>query len=187
MNRLNTRPAWILMGIIIILDQASKILTRAFTYEGQSIPILQSVFGDTFRFTHLQNPGAAFSISLSNPVVNRIFFIAASVFAVAFIIYLLFRAIHRLQVWAFGLILGGAIGNLIDRILIGTVTDFVDVDIPDMLGMTRFPVFNVADSAIYIGMVLLIIDIIFLKDERQQQPLSIEEEDSISKQGVIDE
>lgn len=164
-NRLSSTPAWVLMSVIIVLDQASKLLTRVFTDLHQSIPILPHIFGDTFRFTHLQNTGAAFSMSLSNPVVNRVFFITASILAIIFILYLLRKATHRLQVWAFGFVLGGAFGNLIDRIFIGGVTDFVDVNIPDMLGMTRFPVFNVADSGIFIGMVLLIIDMIFLKDE----------------------
>jgi len=174
LKRLSATPAWILMSVILVLDQASKLLTRMFTELYDSIPILPSLFGDTFRFTHLQNTGAAFSMSLSNPTVNRIFFITASILAIIFIIYLLRKATHRLQVWAFGLVLGGAFGNLIDRIFLGSVTDFVDVNIPDMLGMTRFPVFNVADSAIFIGMMLLIIDMIFLKDAPEPSVLPAE-------------
>lgn len=170
MKKLNSAPAWILMSVLIVLDQVTKLLTRLYTDLHESIPILPSLFGDTFRFTHLQNTGAAFSMSLSNPTVNRIFFITASILAIIFIIYLLRKATHRLQVWALGFVLGGAFGNLIDRVFIGGVTDFVDVNIPDMLGMTRFPVFNVADSAIFVGMVLLIIDMIFLKDEPQTAP-----------------
>lgn len=171
-TKLSATPAWVLMSVIVVLDQISKLLTRIFTDLHDSFPILPHIFGDTFRFTHLQNTGAAFSMSLSNPVVNRVFFITASVLAIIFILYLLRKATHRLQVWAFGFVLGGAFGNLIDRVFIGGVTDFVDVNIPDMLGMTRFPVFNVADSGIFIGMVLLIIDMIFLKDEAARPAVS---------------
>lgn len=174
--RPKTYPAWIVMCVILFLDQLSKILTRAHTELHQSFQILPQLFGDTFRFTHLQNTGAAFSISISDPATNRIFFITVSILAVIFIIYLLHKAIHRLQVWAFGFVLGGALGNLIDRIVFGGVTDFIDVNIPDMFNMTRFPVFNIADSGIFIGMVLLIIDIIFLKDESHRHPAAPEDD-----------
>lgn len=166
MDRPKTFPAYIIMVVVILLDQLSKILTRRFTLEGESFPILQNIFGDTFRFTHLSNSGAAFSISLSNPAWNRVFFVTATVLAVIFILFLLYRATHRIQVVAFGLVLGGAIGNnLIDRLLFGSVTDFVDVDFPNIFGLQRWPVFNVADSAIFIAMILLIIDMLFIRDK----------------------
>jgi signal peptidase II len=104
-------------------------------------------FGDTFLLIKVENPGAAFSIGLGNDLVNRIYFISITVIVVGLIIYLLRRAQHQIQVIAFGLILGGAIGNLIDRVLFGPVTDFFSMDFPDFI-MERFPVFNIADSAI---------------------------------------
>lgn len=164
LKAIQPRLAFIVMAVVIILDQISKILTRAYTELGESFVIWGKTFGETFRFTHLQNTGAAFSLSLPNPTFNRVFFISVSVLAVIFILYLLFKATHRIQVWAFGLVLGGAIGNLIDRILLGGVTDFVDVDFPDFI-MYRFPVFNIADSAIFIAMCLLIFDMVFIKDK----------------------
>jgi len=164
-KKINTLPAWITMVVIIALDQITKALTRRHLYLGESI----DVWGSFLRFTHLQNTGAAFSLSLPNESYNRIFFIVTSILAIALIIYLLFRATHKIQIWAFGLVLGGALGNLIDRIIRGGVTDFIDFDIPDMLGMQRFPVFNVADSAIFIGMTLLIIDMLFISG-RQKVP-----------------
>lgn len=157
------------MIVIIGLDQLTKALTRSHLALYESIDI----WGSFLRFTHLQNTGAAFSLSLPNESYNRIFFIATSILAIALIIYLLFRATHKLQVWAFGLVLGGALGNLIDRIIRGGVTDFIDFDIPDMLGMQRFPVFNVADSAIFIGMTLLIIDMLLVSG-KQKAPKSVE-------------
>ncbi len=157
--------SYLLMGIILLLDQLSKILTRVFTDIGDSYRIFGSMFGETFRFTHLNNTGAAFSISIGSALANRLFFIAASLLAIGFIVFLMYHATHRIQLWGFGLVLGGAIGNLVDRIFLGGVTDFIDVDIPRVFGMDRFPVFNIADSAIFIAMCLLIIDMLFVKDK----------------------
>ncbi len=165
LKKINTLPAWVLTAMIIILDQLSKYLTRTYLQLGQSVDI----WGSFLRFTHLQNTGAAFSLSLPNQGYNRIFFIGVSILATALIIYLLLKATYKLQVWAFGLVLGGALGNLIDRIIFGGVTDFADFDIPDMFGMQRFPVFNVADSAIFIGMLLLIIDMFFFSGRTKPQ------------------
>jgi signal peptidase II len=67
------------------------------------------------------------------------------------------------------LILGGALGNLIDRVLFGPVTDFFSMDFPDFI-MERFPVFNIADSSIFIGVVLMIIDMLFIKDKPSPLP-----------------
>jgi len=169
-KKISTLPAWITMIVIIGLDQLTKSLIRSHLYPYQSIDI----WGSFLRFTHLQNTGAAFSLSLPNDSYNRIFFIATSLLATVLIIYLLHKAFHKIQVWGLGLVLGGALGNLIDRIIRGGVTDFLDFDIPDMFGMQRFPVFNVADSAIFIGMVLLIIDTILVSG-KQKAPLESEE------------
>lgn len=173
MKKINTRPAWIVMIVVIILDQITKYLTRAHLALGEYVDI----WGSFLRFTHLQNTGAAFSLSLPNGSYNRIFFIATTLLATVLIFYLLYKATHKLQVWAFGLVLGGALGNLIDRIIRGGVTDFIDFDIPDMFGMQRFPVFNVADSSIFIGMVLLIIDILFVSGRQKAPAENVEASD----------
>ncbi len=166
MKRPRVDIAFFIMLIVLVLDQVSKYFTRLHTQVGDSFVLGQKWFGETFRFTHLQNDGAAFSISPFGAQGNRVFFIVVPILAVFFILYLLYNARHRLQVFAFGLVLGGAIGNLIDRIFHhGKVTDFVDVDFPNIFGLERWPVFNVADSAIFIAMVLLIIDMIFIRDK----------------------
>ncbi len=162
---LRPRISYLIMVLTLLLDQISKLLTRHYTDLYESHMILGSWFGETFRFTHLQNTGAAFSISIGSAMANRLFFIGASVLAIGFIVYLMYHATHRVQLWAFGLVLGGAVGNLVDRIFLGGVTDFIDVDIPRMFGMDRFPVFNIADSAIFVAMCLLIIDMLFIKDK----------------------
>ncbi|MGC9362752.1 MAG: signal peptidase II, partial [Candidatus Syntrophosphaera sp.] len=125
-----------------------------------------------------------------NPLWNKAFFITTTVVAILFILWLLRRATHKIQVVAFGMVLGGAIGNnLIDRPIFGSVTDFISVDIPNIIrGMDRFPVFNVADSAIFIAMCLLIIDILFIRDKvspaRELEDLPAKDN---YKQGAIDE
>ncbi|MCB5224519.1 MAG: signal peptidase II [Candidatus Cloacimonadaceae bacterium] len=161
-------PAFLIMGAIIALDQLTKYLVRLKLPLGDFITVGEKWFGQIFQLHHLQNTGAAFSLSLPNPMWNRAFFVVVSVFAVVFILWMLSRATNKIQVTAFGLVLGGAIGNnLIDRLLFGAVTDFISVDIPDIIpGMERFPVFNVADSAIFIAMCLLIIDIIFISGKK---------------------
>lgn len=162
-NKPKTGPAYLIMMILLVLDQLSKTLVRVNMDLHHSIPVLKNLFGDTFMLIHVQNTGAAFSLGLGSDLINRIFFISVTVLAVGFIIFLLQRAEHRLQVIAFGCVLGGALGNLVDRIMFGPVTDFFSMDFPDFI-MERFPIFNVADSSIFIGVCLLIIDMLFIKD-----------------------
>jgi signal peptidase II len=151
------------MMLVLVFDQLSKTLVRMYMELHQSIPLLKDLFGDTFMLIYVQNTGAAFSLGFNSDFVNRIFFISVSILALFFIVYLLRRSQHRIQIYAFGFVLGGAAGNLIDRIIYGGVTDFFSVDFPDFI-MQRFPIFNVADSSIFIGVCLLIIDMLFIKD-----------------------
>ncbi|MBM4399331.1 MAG: signal peptidase II [Candidatus Cloacimonetes bacterium] len=144
-----------LAAIIVSLDQFTKIIVKL------RLPLYESkvVWGDLILLTHVQNTGAAFSLSLGSPEINRFFFITMIMIAIVFVVYLLYRATTKLQLISFSLIIGGAVGNLIDRVLFGYVTDFIDVDFPDYI-MQRWPVFNIADSAVVISMCLLILDMI---------------------------
>ncbi len=166
-------PALGILSLVVVLDQLTKILARKFLPYGESIPLWQETLGETFRLSHVSNDGAAFSFSPFSPLGNRIFFISVSIFALCLIAYLLIRTANRFQVFIYGLIMGGALGNLIDRILYGRVTDFIDVNFPDFI-MERWPVFNIADSAIVIAMILLITELIIQKDPntRKDKPLS---------------
>jgi signal peptidase II len=128
-----------------------------------SIPVL----GTTVQLTYLENPGMAFGIRFfeSYPFWGRWFFSIVSVVASVGLIWYIYkmqreRLIYRISLT---LILGGAMGNLVDRLMYGRVVDFVDVDIPDMLGMQRWPVFNVADSAVVCGMIIMTAFVIFGK------------------------
>jgi len=111
----------------------------------QSYPLL----GEVVQLTYIRNPGAAFGITLG----GRWLYLVLSVIACAVMIYYLFRLspVERWGRYAMMCILGGAVGNLIDRAVYGEVTDFIDIGV----GAFRWPVFNVADSAITIGIILL--------------------------------
>ena len=132
-------------AVVVALDQATKQVISARFSPGES----NSVLGDFIRLTLVHNTGAAFGLFPG----SRVPFIIVSVLAIAVVLHLFFRETYRsvLNRVLLGCILGGAIGNLIDRVRLGWVVDFIDVGI----GTTRWPVFNVADSAVTIGVILL--------------------------------
>lgn len=175
--KLKIAPAYVIMLIVLVLDQLTKTLVRVNMELYEIIPLWESFWGDTFMLIKVENTGAAFSIGLGNELLNRIIFIIITVLVTGLIIYLLRRAQHKIQVVAFGFILGGAMGNLIDRVIFGPVTDFFSMDFPDFI-MERFPIFNIADSSIFIGVCLLLIDMIFIKDK---ETAASEEEPNIGE------
>ncbi len=150
--------------IIIIFDQVSKYVVRNSIEPGQIIKLTPKMFW----LTSVQNTGAAFSFSFGNPSLNQILFIIISIIAIIFIVYLSAQSKSKLEIFSFALILGGAIGNLIDRIWMGSVTDFIWCDFPDVI-MTRWPVFNIADSSIVIAIVLMIVVTIFHKQTHEEK------------------
>lgn len=137
-------------AIILLIDQITKVtVTRLFTY-GESLPVTSF-----FNLVLAHNKGAAFSFLASESGWQRYFFTGIAIAAVIFIIYLLKRhAGQKMFCWALALILGGAIGNLIDRVLYGYVIDFLDF----YVGKWHWPAFNVADMAIVGGAGLFILD-----------------------------
>ena len=138
-------------AIVILCDQLSKITIARLFLLGQ-----EQVVTSFFNLVLAYNRGAAFGFLTDQNGWQRYFFTAIGIGAVAFIIYLLRRhAGQRLFCWALALIMGGAIGNVIDRVLYGHVIDFLDFHL-DALG--HFPAFNVADSAITLGAMLFIVD-----------------------------
>jgi signal peptidase II len=142
---------WLLVSAGVIgLDQLTKWLIQQVLVFGQSIRVLPF-----FDLVLVYNPGAAFSFLSSAPGWQRDLFVAIAFGASALIVYLLRRHPHnRLFCFALSLILGGAVGNLIDRLLLGAVVDFLDVH---AFGY-HWPAFNLADSAISLGAGLLIWD-----------------------------
>lgn len=151
-------------ALIVIADQAAKsAVQRAMTlYE--SIPVMPSV-----SLTYTRNPGAAFSLLAdTHPTFRTWFFLIVSVVALV-LIGMFLRRVERGDWWSvtsLSLILGGAIGNLIDRIRYGEVIDFIDL----YVGAYHWPIFNVADSGITVGMVMLMGHALFHRHPDARQP-----------------
>ncbi|MEK6892472.1 MAG: signal peptidase II [Nanoarchaeota archaeon] len=130
--------------IVVVLDQLTKFLIRTNFKLGESIPIIKNIF----HFTYVTNTGSAFGLFKS---LNW-FFMLFSIIVIVAIFYYLRKKIkenEKFLQFAVGLLLGGTIGNFIDRVLIGAVTDFIDFRI--------WPVFNIADSAVTISVILLVV------------------------------
>ncbi len=163
LSKSRTRYVLWVTVLIVLLDQATKLRVKYFMNIGESI----SVLGDFFRITFVTNPGAAFSFSLGDDSFNRIFFVLFSFIAILVFLYLLFKETRRIPQYAYAMILGGAIGNLIDRIAYGVVIDFFDFKFFSFI-MERWPVFNIADSVIVLAIFLLLIDL-FLPQKKKGQ------------------
>jgi signal peptidase II len=131
-------PFWWLSILIVLIDQTTKFFVRNFINFGSDNII--KITDKFFWLTHVQNTGAAFSISFGNLIFNKIFFITFTLVAIFIIIYVSKNSKSKIEQFAFALILGGAIGNLIDRIIFGSVTDFIWWDFADFI-MERWPVF----------------------------------------------
>ena len=135
---------------IVILDQLTKAVIANYLILHQSIEII----GGFFNITYIRNPGAAFGLFHdSGEVFRTIFLIGVSIVALGAIFFVYRRVKANFPACiALSLIAGGAIGNLVDRIRFGEVTDFLDF----YIGQYHWPAFNVADSAITIGVFLAI-------------------------------
>jgi signal peptidase II len=141
-------------GLILILDQITKFYVDASMRLHESIPVIQGLFS----ITYVRNPGAAFGfLADASPLFRSIFFVAVTVLAIILVVHYIWksRAEEPLLTFALSLILSGAVGNLIDRVRLGEVIDFLDV----YIGSTHWPAFNVADSAISVGAVILCIEL----------------------------
>lgn len=180
MSDSDSRKSLIIYGLIlliVILDQISKYVVKQYMQLYESIPVM----GDFFRLTYIENPGMAFGIQFE----NRLLFTILSVVAAGIVLVYLLKLNKEnfLFRFALALILGGAVGNLIDRLTVGRVVDFLDVEFLDITlpafnflfftfpgyVMTRWPVFNIADSAVTCGMVLLTYIIFTQKPETKQE------------------
>ena len=136
--------------IVIVADQFTKTLVIGWFELGDSRTVTSF-----FNLVRVHNTGAAFSFLAGASGWQRWFFVGLGAVATVFIVWLLkSHGGQRLFSWALALILGGAIGNVVDRLLHGHVIDFIQVH----AGGWYFPSFNVADSAITVGAVLLILD-----------------------------
>jgi signal peptidase II len=137
-------------AIVVVVDQITKQIFWKYFVAGQQADVIPGVL----RITLVKNSGAAFGLFEG----GRVFFIIASVVAIGFILYLGFRlpVVERYKRYLLGLILGGAVGNLIDRIYDGAVIDFIEMGLKGHW----WPVYNVADIAVSVGAVLLLIHLL---------------------------
>jgi len=149
----------VLSGIIIVLDQISKYFASASLELHQPVPIMPFL-----NFTLMHNEGAAFSF-LSDAGGWQRWFLSALALSVSVFIIFWIRKLQPYERWhavSLALILGGALGNVIDRIRIGYVVDFIDV----YYKSAHWPAFNIADSAITVGAGILIF-VGFIKKEEE--------------------
>jgi signal peptidase II len=192
---------------IVVIDQVTKLMVKGFSipflninYEGMYLGQMIPVFGDFFRFTFVENPGMAFGYDPGSnfKLIISIFSLVASI-GLIFYLYVIRDKSWSLKI-AIALILGGAIGNLIDRtfygvvfdyapMFYGKVVDFFDVDFFDftLFGRSydRWPVFNVADAAVTIGVLILV----FFYKKHQDEDENVEsklETSLISTETILD-
>ncbi len=149
------RWLWLTLAIVVI-DRASKAWFETQTPEGW----YQELIHDFIYLVHSKNPGIAFGVLADSPSPwTRVFLIGGSIIVIAALAWL-FAAGHAggtMTAAGLALLLGGAAGNVTDRIFHGAVTDFFEV----RFGNYHYPAFNVADSAIAIGAALIILDVLF--------------------------
>lgn len=145
----------ILIVAILAVDQITKYLAETLLSPlGTSVPLIDGVF----HFTSTHNTGAAWGLLPG----KKWFFLILTLFVVIFLIFYLYRGRKRMTLLSritLSLLLAGALGNAIDRAIFSYVRDFFD------FCLINFPVFNIADSALTIGCILLIIDVLFMKEK----------------------
>ena len=145
------RTLSIIAAIILVLDQATKLYVDANFKLHETVPVIRGFF----HLTYVRNKGAAFGI-LSDSAIRIPFFITVSIIAMLGILWYIkhIRKDQKLALFSLSLVFSGAFGNLIDRIRFGEVIDFLDV----FWQRHHWPAFNVADSAITVGVALLFIE-----------------------------
>jgi len=154
---------WIwLAAVVVVLDQLTKYIASASLEMFKPVAVMPM-----FNWTLMHNTGAAFSFLANEGGWQRWFFAIISVVISAFLV-LWIKRLEQHEKWqaiALALILGGAIGNVIDRVFLGYVVDFIDVYYKHM----HWPAFNIADSAISIGVMIIIIETVreYLAEKKQ--------------------
>ncbi len=153
---------WLLLtALVLVLDFATKQLALRFLHPYQPVPIFPS-----FNLTLVFNPGAAFSF-LSHSGDWQRWFLSLVAIVIVMVLMAWMRKLpanRKLALAGLALIIGGALGNLCDRLVLGVVIDFIDVYFKNY----HWPAFNIADSAICIGVLLLVIDLFVVRKRRRQ-------------------
>ena len=150
-NKLNLRLSFLFL-FLVILDQITKALVIFFFELYESIVILPF-----FNLTFIVNYGFAFGL-FNNPSLNQILVSIIILIIILYFLYLLMKTQDKIFQLTLVIILAGAIGNFIDRVYRGFVVDFIDI----YIGKFHWPAFNIADSCITVGFVIMMINILFL-------------------------
>src|SRR5215470_10340371 len=156
---------FLIAALVVLMDRASKWLVAQNITLHDSLAIIPGFF----RLTHVENRGAAFGLFSESPSEWKVaVLILFSLIALVVVSALLWKNSHAMSVTGVGLalIMGGALGNLWDRLFAGHVVDFLDFS----LGGYHWPAFNVADSAIVMGALLLVTEILFSKPAEEKKP-----------------
>ncbi|CAM3843475.1 signal peptidase II [Xenorhabdus thuongxuanensis] len=162
----STGLRWLwLVVVVLILDLGSKYLVLQHFTLYESIPLIPY-----FNLTYAQNLGAAFSFLADKGGWQRWFFALVAVAITVVLLVMMYRsnAKQKLSNIAYALVIGGALGNLFDRLVHGFVVDFIDF----YVGEWHWPTFNIADSAICIGAALIIIESFISPDDQDKQAVS---------------
>lgn len=160
---------FILTGLVILADQITKAIIVAL------IPVYTvgaNIFGDLLRIVHVANTGVAFSLGDSMPLaIRRILFAIIPLIVIVLVIVVYFRndEFNSVQRWSICGIIGGGIGNIIDRFFRAEgVVDFIDVKFFGIFGLERWPTFNVADAAVVVcGIILIVSFLITIYKEKK--------------------
>ncbi|MFO7964490.1 MAG: signal peptidase II [Desulfobacterales bacterium] len=165
------KPLIVIAALVVFFDQVTKIMVLNVVALNRTIEIIPGFL----NITHIQNPGVAFGIFSQQPSsLKQFLLMGASLLAVCLIFYFYHKSIKAsvMMMSAFALILGGAVGNLVDRIRFGRVIDFIDVHV----GGVHWPSFNIADSAISVGVAVILFLVVFRqpdlmeREERHESP-----------------
>jgi len=141
----------LIVACVVLLDQVSKFVVTKFILSGDVIRLFNS---DLIWLVLVMNPGMAFGVRI---IPSAFLAIIAFTAAIGLGIFLYRKSSLSLwQGFPFALIIGGAIGNLIDRLTLGEVVDFISINMPDFI-IPRWPAFNLADSALSVGIVWILI------------------------------
>lgn len=168
-----TRTVGIILLIVtnIAIDQISKYIVRAEIIPGKIIPIV----GDTFILTNVENSGAFLGMGSDlSPTVKLLLLLILPVLVLGYVLYYILKnkTLDRLSLIGFCFIIGGGIANVYDRIVYGSVTDFLHIDFG---GMFRTGIFNVADMSVTSGMIMLLMaSFVHKKKEEPNEQSNVE-------------
>ncbi len=161
---------WVIISIVVvIIDQLTKRIVVENISMGERIPVIENFFYLTLH----KNSGAAWGILQD----GRLFFLIIIPIVSAIVIYSMIKNVNRLLRFSCALILGGAVGNYIDRLLEGKVTDFLLF----YIGSYPFPIFNVADMAVTCGTILLAVFMLFVYKEPPKKEMLTDDNTQVTK------